>query len=210
MPYGTVTSALTAGQREALVLPSFALFPGWEFFVGVSLVWDDENRGTEDHFSTIINVKWEFYENDAKTGGVAMLLGTGARPGYLNQDKQLDSFNSFQYIVEATLPFLDGMISWDLNPGVLFNIDKDDSSVDSEWQFTYATRIAFYGIIPSSAIVGEVYGGIGAGESDPEYKAGIRWEPSQNLNVALTYGGGPGDERLPGLEIGVLVFSQLF
>ncbi len=71
-------------------------------------------------------------------------------------------------------------------------------------------RIAIYGIVPSSAIVGEVYGGVGAGENDPEYKAGIRWEPSENLNLALTYGAGPGVGRPVGLEIGVLVYSQLF
>ena len=210
MPRGTVTSALTAGPREALVLPSFALFDGWEFFVGASLIWDDDERGSDDHFNTIVNVKWEFYENRDRTGGLAMLLGIGAKPGYLSKDRRVDSFSAYQYVLMGTLPLFDGRVLWDLNPGVVLELDREDPGSDSEWRFTYATRVAVYGVIPASAIVGEVYGDIGAETGDPEFKGGIRWEPSDQLNVALTYGGGPGEGRPPGLEIGALIYSQLF
>jgi hypothetical protein len=45
---------------------------------------------------------------------------------------------------------------------------------------------------------------------DPEYRAGVRWEPSDLLNVALTFGDGPGDGRPPGRKIGVLFYSRWF
>ena len=68
--------------------------------------------------------------------------------------------------------------------------------------------MAIYDIVPQSALVGEFYGSVGDGASDPEYRAGVRWEPSDLLNVALTFGDGPGDGRPPGLEIGVLFYSR--
>jgi hypothetical protein len=209
MPYGTVTTCLTVGQREALILPSFSLFPNWEFFVGTTLIHEDEKRAAADHFSTIINAKWQFYENKAGNGGLAMLLGTGSRPGYLSKKQQLDSFRNYQYIVMATVPFWDGKVSWDLNPGVLYTDNVDRPEIEEEWEFTYATRLAIYGVVPSSALVGEVYGSLGGSDEDPEYKAGIRWEPKPWINVALTYGAGPGDGRPPGLEIGMLLYTKV-
>jgi hypothetical protein len=209
MPQGTVTTCCSIGQRETIILPSISLFPNWEFFAGATLIRADEERGEDDHFQTDLHVKWQFYENDAANGGLAMQLGTGSNPGYLSKEVRLDSLKTYHYILMGTVPFLDGKISWDLNPGLLYTKDVDNPEVEDEWQFTYATRLAIYSIVPSSALVGEVYGTEGDNAEEPGYKAGIRWEKPW-INVSLTYGWGEGDGRAAGLEIGMLLYSKLF
>jgi hypothetical protein len=210
MPHGTVTTCLTVGQRETAIIPSFALFPNWEFFIGTTLIHEDEKRFADDHFQANLYVKWQFFENKAGNGGVAMQAGTGSNPGYLSKQQRLDSFRNYHYRLMATVPFWNGKVSWDLNPGVLYIDDVDNPDVDSEWQFTYATRLAVYDFVPSSAIVGEFYGSVGGSDEDPEYKVGVRWEPKPWINVALTYGGTAGDGRPPGLEIGMLLYTYVF
>ena len=46
------------------------------------------------------------------------------------------------------------------------------------WAFTYSTRLAWYPRGPNLALVGEVFGAEGEFHSIPEYKTGIRWEPT--------------------------------
>lgn len=161
MPYGVSTFCLVAGERSSLILPSFSLFPRWEFFIGGNLIWEDEERMAEDHFQTILYAKYMFYENEAKNAGFAVSFGTGGFPGYYRNNVRINSFRNYYAYFPTTIPLLKGTISCDLNPGVL--ADNTGEGEDESWEvgFTYSTRVAIYNIIPRIAIVGEIYGTAG-------------------------------------------------
>jgi len=210
MPHGTFTVCCSVGERETVILPSISLFPNWEFFAGATLVHADQDRGEDKHYQTDFHVKWQIHENSAGNGGLAMQFGTGSNPGFQSKTVRLDSFRAYHYRLLGTMAFLDGRLSWDLNPGILYTRNIDDPEVEDEWRFTYATRVALYGIVPQSALVGEVYGTVGDNFEGPEYKFGVRWEPTESLNVAVTYGWNYEDVRGPGLELGVLWYLMAF
>jgi len=92
-------------------------------------------------------------------------------------------------------------------PGGVVNTDWGSAKTTAS-AFTYSTRAALYGIIPKSAIVGEVFGAAGTAHSDP--KAGIRWEPNYNVTVAATYGSALNGSEGAGFEIGVMIFTPRF
>jgi len=210
MPYGVSTFCVTVGERSALILPSFSLAPNWEFFIGTTLLWEDKDRVVDDHFQTIIYAKRMLYENEAKTGGIAITAGTGGFPGYHLKNTRVESFRNFYLYVPGTIPFLDSMLSWDLNPGVI--VDKQGGLENDQWEwgFTYSTRVAIYKVIPKTAIVGEVYGTAGQVESSAEYNIGLRWEPYDQLNVSLSWGDSFDGSRGPGFQLGMLLYSPPF
>jgi len=70
--------------------------------------------------------------------------------------------------------------------------------------------LLWYPIGPEWAVVGEVYGSEGEVESIPEYRVGLRWEPSQHAVVAVTYDDEFNGSNGGGFEIGVMLFSPPF
>ena len=101
------------------------------------------------------------YENRNKTGGIAITGGTGGFPGYHEKDKRIDSFRNYIIYVHATISFVDSMLSWHINPGVIFDKQGGLENSSWEWGFTFSTRLAVYNVIPKTAIVGEIYGTAG-------------------------------------------------
>jgi len=207
-PHGVATIIATAGQNYSTLLDVAALLPGWEFNIGATLFREDELTNTTNHYSAIFYVKHMFYENEAKTGGWAVMAGTGVYPGYLKSGTTTTSFRSYWLNVPVTFAFFENTLSWDILPGVLYN---QDYGLDKEnaWGYTYSTRLAIYHVIPQSAIVAELFGTEGEAFADPQYKAGVRWE-SPNIVAALTYGAGFDGNRGGGIEFGIMIFTTPF
>ena len=211
-PAGTVTTILTAGQRNEMLMLTFSLLPRWEFTTSVYIYNADSDPSTAEGYSSSLYGKYMFYENKAKTGGFAVKAGTGLEPGYLEPDNSLhDAFRTYWANAPATVPFFNNKLSWDLMPG--FSATRKlntNANSGTTWAFTYATRLAWYPISPKWSAVGEVLGAEGQGTSKPEYRVGPRWEPNQHIVIAITY-----DQEFRGTngakwEGGVMLFSPQF
>lgn len=209
MPHGTVTSLLTAGERNAMVIASFALIPKWEFFAQSFLFWENKKEQIPQHFNISLYAKYMFWENKQANGGGALFLGYGKSPGYWQRTEFLDTHRNIWTAVPVTFPLFNNTILWDLMPGAIYDWSSDREG-SGAWGFTYSSRVAVYKVIPKTAIVGEIFGTEGAAYSKPEYRVGLRWEPNQTVIPAITYGrtfDGTGGARL---EIGVMIFSPRF
>ena len=209
-PVGMATLILTYGERNTMLMNTFSLLPRWEFTFAGYFYNDDNDRATDDGYSTSLYAKYMFYENQAKTGGFAVKAGTGLDPGYLDVDNRLnDAFKTFWTNAPLTLPLFDNALSWDIMPGASVTLD---SGVDetTAWAVTYATRLAWYPTAPTWSLVGEVVGAEGDGTAPPEYRVGLRWEPNQHAVFALTYDEEFGGANGAGFEIGMMLFTPPF
>ena len=130
------------------------------------------------------------------------LAGTGIDPAHLEAGEVTDTFRSWWANAVYTVPFRDGRITWDLLPGFMVNLNKDQSG-ETAWGMTWSSRLAVYKIIPSSAIVGEAFGTTGEAYAEPTYRIGIRWE-SPRVIVAGTYGDSFSGDGSPRFEIGIM------
>ena len=208
--HGTVTVIATYGERNSMLMNTFSLLPGWEFTVAAYIYNDDDDPTTDDGYSTSLYAKYMFYENESKTGGFAVKLGTGIDPGYLDgNDRVNDAFQTFWTNAPITIPFLNNMLSWDIMPGasVTKNYGVEETTV---WYLTYSTRLAWYPTSPKWAVVGEIYGSAGDLNVSTEFRAGLRWEPDQYTNIAITYDDEFGGNYGGGFEIGLMIFSPPF
>jgi hypothetical protein len=209
-PHGTITIIPTIGERNKMLMNTYSLFPKWEFTMAAFLYNNDNNALTDDGYSTTIYVKYMFYENAAQTGGFAMKAGTGMFPGIAKNEIDVeDAFQTYWVNAPATIPFFNNKLSVDLMPGasVTRNYGPDESTA---WAFTYSVRAAYYPFHPQLAFVGEVFGAEGKSGSLPEYKMGLRWEPSKYAVFALTYGQEFNGKNGAGLEFGVMLFTPPF
>jgi hypothetical protein len=207
-PHGMATLILTYGQRNSMIMNTFSLFPRWEFTVSAYIFNDDRNLSTDDGYSNSLYAKYMFYENEAKTGGLAMKAGTGLDPGYLDEENRLrDAFRTYWTNAPATIPLFDNKLSWDIMPGA--SVSTNDESADS-WLFTYATRMAWYPVSPTWSAVGEIVGAEGPGAAPAEYRVGLRWEPNQHGVFALTYDTEFDGTTGAGWEIGMMLFTPPF
>jgi len=167
-PHGVATLILTYGQRNSILMNTFSLFPNWEFTAAVYIYNDDDDPRTDDGYSTSYYLKYMFYENKAKTGGVAVKAGTGMDPGYLLDDVGLkDAFQTYWMNAPVTLPLFNNTVSWDLMPGASVTRDFGNNN-ETALSFTYSTRMAWYALGPTMSIVGEVFGAEGEAISIPE------------------------------------------
>src|SRR5688572_3675443 len=187
-PHGTITLIPTYGQRNAMIMNTYSLFPRWEFTMACYLYNDDDDPTTNDGYSTSFYLKYMFFENQSKTGGAAVKAGTGMFPGYFDGEERVkDAFKTYWMNAPVTIPLLGNKLSWDLMPGANMTINYGTEQTTA-WAFTYATRLAWYPWTPEFSFVAEVYGSEGKTNTTPEYKTGVRWEPSQYAVLALTYG----------------------
>jgi hypothetical protein len=207
---GTITIIPTLGQRSSMLMNTYSLFARWEFTVAAYLYNTDNNAATNDGYSASLYAKYMIYENKSQTGGIAVKAGTGMFPGTIDAHQQLkDAFKTYWMNVPATIPFFNNRLSWDIMPGTCVTVNHDESHTPA-WGFTYSSRLAWYPFSPEASIVGEVFGTAGPTGAIPEYKIGLRWEPSQYAVFAITYGhefaGGGG----AGFEAGVMLFTPPF
>jgi hypothetical protein len=209
-PYGVATIILTAGERNTMWMTTFSLFPKWEFTAAAYIFNSDDDPLTAEGYSTSYYAKYMFYENAAKTGGFAVKAGTGLEPGYLNSAVELkDAFQTYWVNAPVTLPLFDNKLSWDLMPGASVT-KKYGASQETAGAFTYATRMAWYPTSPELALVGEVYGSKGQTEAIPEYRVGLRWEPSPHSVFALSYDDEFNGTNGAGFEFGIMLFTDPF
>lgn len=208
-PAGMATLIATLGQRNDILMLTFALFPGWEFTTATYIVNKDDDPATDDGYSTTLYAKWMLYENAAKTGGLAVKVGTGLDPGYLTEVGIRDAFRSYWMNVPVTFAFFDNKVSWDLMPGVSFTRDYGTDEKPA-WAATYSTRVAWYPRGPKLALVGEIFGAEGQLHSIPEYKSGLRWEPNQYQTYAVTYGQEVRGDLGARFEVGMMLFTPPF
>jgi len=208
--HGTITFIPTWGERNSMLMTTFSLFPKWEFTVAAYLYNNDGDPLTDDGYSSTIYAKYMFYENASKTGGAAVKLGTGLFPGTLDgEERSKDAFQTYWMNAPATIPLFNNKVSWDLMPGVSMtrNFGAQETTA---WNFTYSTRLAWYCFGPELGIVGEVFGAEGEAEAIPEYKIGLRWEPTQHFVLAATYGQEFGGTNGAGFEVGIMIFTPPF
>lgn len=209
-PHGVSTIILTYGQRNTMLMTTFSLLPRWEFTVAGYLYNNDDDPTTDDGHSTSLYAKYMIYENESKSGGVAFKFGTGLDPGYLDgNDRVNDAFKTYWTNVPITFAFLENTLSWDIMPGasVTRNYGEENTTV---WYFTYSTRLAWYPASPKWAVVGEIYGSAGDLNVKTEFRTGLRWEPDQYTNIAITYDEEFGGSQGGGFEIGLMLFTPPF
>lgn len=206
MPHGTVTTVLTLGTEYSTMITSASLLRDWEFFAGAFLTWDDPETGESSKFSTTLYAKYMFHENETKNGGFAIAAGMGSYPGYYEEGVIADPATTFWAIPQLSIPLFDGKLLWDLNPGVTLNTDYGEEKT-TEVGFTYSTRAALYGLIPSAAIVGEIYGAEGGAYTPAQYRIGIRWEASDSFIPAVTWSQAFNGDPSGGFEVGFMAFS---
>ena len=209
-PHGTVTIIPTIGKRSSMLMNTFSLFPKWEFTLAAYKYSDDDDPLTDDGYSLSLYGKYMFYENKKKTGGASVKAGTGMFPGTINpEDRTDDAFQTYWVNFPCTIPFFNNTLSLDLMPGASVTRNYGiDSTV--AWAFTHSTRLAWYPFSPEISIVGEVFGTEGEMETLPEYKIGVRWEPSPYAVFALTYGQEFGGKNGAGFEFGIMLFTPQF
>ncbi|HEY1869788.1 MAG TPA: hypothetical protein VGG71_01955 [Chitinophagaceae bacterium] len=208
--HGTITIIPTWGRRNSMLMNTYSLFPKWEFTIAAYLYNNDNDPLTNDGYSASLYEKYMIYQNKAETGGFAVKAGTGMKPGTINQEHRVeDAFKSYWVNFPATIPFFNNKLSLDLMPGasVTRNYGTDSSTA---WGFTYSTRLAWFPFGPKWSAVGEVFGTAGENVAIPEYKVGVRWEPSQYAVFALTYGQEFAGTHGAGFEIGVMLFTPPF
>ena len=209
-PWGTATIIVTAGERNSMWMTTLSLIPNWEFTAAAYVYYQSNDPMVSDGYSTSYYAKYMIFENQAKTGGVAVKAGTGLEPGYLNDKVGLmDAFKTYWMNAPLTLPFLDNKISWDIMPGA--NVTREyGESQTTVGAFTYATRLAWYPTSPAWSLVGEIYGSKGQTEAKPQYRVGLRWEPNPYAVLALSYDDQTGSGDGGGVEFGVMLFSPPF
>jgi hypothetical protein len=208
--HGTVTIIPTAGQRNTMLMTTYSLFPKWEFTIAGYMYNNDGSPLTDDGYSASLYAKYMFYQNKNGTGGASVKAGTGMRPGTINgEDKNKNAFQSYWTNFPCTIPFFNNKVSLDLMPGVSVskNYGQDQSIA---WGFTYSTRLAWYPFDYKWSAVGEVFGTEGEQNAIPEYKFGIRWEPSQYAVFAITFGQEFNGKEGAGFEFGIMLFSPPF
>ncbi|MFD1315130.1 hypothetical protein [Namhaeicola litoreus] len=207
MPHGTSTITLTAGQRNSGVIASFSLIPNFEFFAQATMFYENTSLEIPSHFTTTVYAKYMFWVNEEKNGGGGVFLGIGKTPGYWANTEFIELHKNIWSAASFTFPLFDNAVSWDLMPGMVYDWSSEPESPGG-WGFTYSTRVAVYGIIPQSALVGEVLGTEGDLFSPMEYRIGIRWEPNKFVIPAITYGNTfSGSGQGARLEVGVMIFS---
>jgi hypothetical protein len=208
--HGAITIIPTFGERNTMFMNTYSLFSKWEFTMAAYLYNNDDNPTTNDGYSTSLYLKYMFYENKAKTGGAAVKFGTGMFPGTLDAELRVkDAFKTFWMNTPVTIPFQNNELSWDIMPGASMTIDYGQEE-KTAWAFTYSTRLAWYPFNPQTSIVGEVFGSAGETGTIPEYKIGLRWEPSQYAVFALTYGHEFNGSLGAGFEVGIMLFTPPF
>lgn len=205
-PHGVATLVGTVGEEYSQAYLIAALVPEWEFNLQLTHYYEDPDDDSDSFSVANAYVKRRLSENEAGTTGYAFFLGTGIFPDHREFGERMQAFESWYAMGIGTYGFLDDRVLLDLMPGVVANLDQGTAG-DTAWGFSYASRVAVYGVIPSSAIVAEVFGTAGEAESKPGYRIGVRWE-SPKVIVAATFSERFDGDGGAGFELGFLYLTD--
>lgn len=205
-PHGVATLAGTVGEEYSQAYLVAALVPEWEFNLQATHYYEDPEDDSDNFDVANIYVKHRLSQNEAGTTGYAFFLGTGIFPDHRELGERMQAFESWYAMGVGTFGFLDDKVLLDVVPGVVANTDQGVDG-DTAWGFTYTSRVAVYGVIPSSAIVAEAFGTTGEAESEPGYRVGVRWE-SPKWVVAATFSERFDGKGGAGFELGFLYFTD--
>lgn len=205
-PHGVATLVATAGEEYSQAYVIAALVPDWEFNLQFTHYYDDPRDEDDAYTATSLFVKHRLSESEDQLTGYSVLAGTGLFPEHQEHGEIANATESWWAMGTATYAFFDNNVLLDVLPGVAVNLDHGDDD-DTAWGFTYISRVAWYGVVPQSAIVAEVYGTAGEAEADPEYRVGVRWE-SPKVVTALTYSGAFDGSGGAGFELGIIYFTE--
>ena len=193
-----------------MLMTTYSLFPKWEFTIAAYLYNDDGDLRTNDGYSSSLYAKYMFYQNKKETGGASVKFGTGMKPGTIDgQNRAKDAFRSVWINFPCTIPFFNNKLPLDLMPGATLKSNYGQSE-DVASGFTYSARLAWYPFNPKWSGVVELFGTEGEIQAEPEYKAGVRWEPGKYAVFALTYGDTFSEEEGAKFEFGIMLFSPPF
>ena len=207
-PHGVGTLIGTVGEDYSSGTLVAAFIPEWEFNAQATHYWEDP-RDREDSYTALnFFVKHRLSENESGTAGYALMAGTGHSPDYQAAGEVTQAFSSWWANGVLTYAFANDLVTLDLLPGVLVNVDQNQKG-ETAWGFTYASRLAVYGALPQTALVGEVFGTVGEAFADPSYRVGLRWE-SARLILTATYSDAFNGAGGAGFELGFMFFTDPF
>ena len=205
-PHGVATLTGVVATEYSQAIATAALIPEWEFNLGYVHTYDDPLTNSSSLDTASFWVKRRLSENEAGTAGYAIVAGTGLWPEHIVDGNVSGAGESWWANLNATYAFLDDTVLLDVLPGFVLDTDRKRSG-ENAWGFTYGSRIAWYGVIPQSAIVAEVFGTAGEAFTEPSYRAGVRWE-SQKVIVTLTYTDAFDGSTGGGTELGFMYFTE--
>ena len=205
-PHGVATLVGTVGEEYSQAYLVAALVPEWEFNLQLTHYYDDPEVDTGSYTATNFFVKRRLIEDESGKTGYAVMAGTGVFPDHRELGERMQAFESWYAAGIGTYGFLDDQVLLDVLPGVVVNLDQGAAG-DTAWGFTYTSRVAIYGVIPSSAIVAEVFGTAGEAESKPGFRFGVRWE-SPKFIVAATFSDNFNGDGGAGCELGAMYLTE--
>ncbi len=205
-PHGVATAVLSVGEEYSQIYAIAALVPEWEFNVQLVQYYDDPRINTESFTATSLYVKRRLSESENGKTGYALLGGTGMFPEHLDEGEVANDWQSWWIMGVGTYGFMDDQVLLDVLPGVVANLDKEQTG-QTAWGFTYTSRVAVYHVIPQSAVVAEVFGTTGEAYAPPSYRFGVRWE-SPKWVAALTYSDAFNGSGGAGVEFGLMYFTE--
>lgn len=205
-PHGVATLVPTVGEEYAQMYFTAALIPEWEFNAQFTHFYDDPRLDSDSYTVTNLYAKRRLSQNEAETQGYAFIFGTGLAPGHLDEGQVTQAFDTYYINGIATYGWADDQFLLDLLPGVLYNNDLDGTGKGA-WGFTWSTRLAVYDVIPSTAIVGEVFGTEGDASSPSSYRFGLRYERKKWL-ISATFSDAFDGSTGAGFELGLMYFTE--
>lgn len=205
-PHGVATLVGVVAEEYSQAVATVALIPEWEFNLGYVYTYDDPLTNSSSFDSASFWVKRRLSQNEAETAGYAIMAGTGLWPEHIVDGNVSGAGESWWANLVATYAFVDDTVLLDVLPGFVLDTDKKRSG-ENAWGFTYGSRVAWYGVIPQSAIVAEVFGTAGEAFAEPSYRAGVRWE-SRKVIVTLTYTDAFDGSTGGGAELGLIYFTE--
>ena len=139
-PHGVSTQVITVGEEYSQYYFVLAAMDGLELNAQFIHYYDDPRDSTESHTSTMLYAKYRISENDAKTTGYSVFIGTGINPDYLEQGEVTQAFDSYFSTLTATYGWNNDRVLLDVMPGFTVNLDQGETG-ENAWGFTYTSRL---------------------------------------------------------------------
>jgi hypothetical protein len=95
LTHGVGLGVANVGQNYSSMYLGYGFAPKWEADVAITIFDENSTDEAAAHYSTTAYVKRLLHENEAETGGVAVMAGIGQSPGYYQSGIKIDKFASY-------------------------------------------------------------------------------------------------------------------